>query len=773
MMKIILTVFFISLSLFAQNIIPISNLRMNDANGLPVYMDSIVTVTGIVTVSNQFGSTGGPASIQDATAGISVYGSNFSNFVSIGDSVTITSKVTHFNGLTQFNYSTATGSSFTKHSTNKTVTPIVLTIAEILGQQWNGFEEYESQLIRINNITISATGNFASGTNYNITDGTGTLQLRVDNDVTSIIGTPIPSGAIDVIGVLGQFDSSPPHSSGYQIIPRFIQDLQFDGSPQIYGTVLASNITQTSFSVYFQTARKGNTVIKYGRTTALELDSVVTNIDTTLHIITVSGLQPSTKYYYRAISRNNVGESQSGLQSVTTASNDPQIGKIEAYFNYPVDTSVAIPGNSAQGNVDFQSKLVEKITAATYSIDMAVYSFNGLHDVTAALLNAKNRGVKIRVVYDSRATQASMQELVNAGIPIIKRPTTDGIMHNKFFIFDARDTVSGNDLVWTGSYNITSTELNWKNNVVTIADPAIAQAYMTEFEEMWGSSSDTPNLSAARFGSSKLDNTQHIFTVGGKEVLLYFSPSDLTTTRIVSALNTANYAIYFALYTFTKNEPATAIKNRYDAGANSIRGIINQVNDNGSEYPFLATFAEMFGNTSIGTLHHKYAMVDPAHPESNPLVITGSHNWSTSAETKNDENTLIIKDIYTANKFMQEFKKRYNDVGGTGTFIIPTVNVEEKVPVKEAFRVFPNYPNPFQSITTIRIDIEKASKLKVEIFDAIGRKINTIFDREVEKGLVVIDVDANSSPLNLSSGAYYYRVTGLDQVFTGKMLVIR
>lgn len=289
MKQVLFLVLGMVLNLAAQNIIPISNLRTNDANGLPLYMDSTVTVTGIVTVSNQFGASGGPASIQDATAGISVFGSNFSNFVVIGDSVTVKSKVTHFNGLTQFNYSAATASSFTKHSSNKSVTPIVLTIAEILGQQWNGFEEYESQLIRINNVTISASGNFASGTNYNITDGTGTIQLRVDNDVSSIIGTPIPTGTIDVIGILGQFDSSPPHSSGYQIIPRFIQDLIFDGTPQIYNAVLASNITPTSFTVYFQTARKGNTIIKYGRTASLELDSVISNTDTTYHVLAVSG----------------------------------------------------------------------------------------------------------------------------------------------------------------------------------------------------------------------------------------------------------------------------------------------------------------------------------------------------------------------------------------------------------------------------------------------------------------------------------------------------
>lgn len=86
-----------------------------------------------------------------------------------------------------------------------------------------------------------------------------------------------------------------------------------------------------------------------------------------------------------------------------------------------------------------------------------------MQDVADAIILAKNRGVKIRVVYDSRDTQNSMQSLINAGILISKRPASlDGIMHNKFFIIDARDTIASNNWLWTGSWNVTSTELNWK-----------------------------------------------------------------------------------------------------------------------------------------------------------------------------------------------------------------------------------------------------------------------------------------------------------------------
>jgi phosphatidylserine/phosphatidylglycerophosphate/cardiolipin synthase-like enzyme len=47
-------------------------------------------------------------------------------------------------------------------------------------------------------------------------------------------------------------------------------------------------------------------------------------------------------------------------------------------------------------------------------------------------------------------------------------------------------------------------------------------------------------------------------------------------------------------------------------------------------------------------------------------VITGSHNWTTSATTINDENTLIIHDVDIANIYRQEFEARWSEVFVSG-----------------------------------------------------------------------------------------------------------
>ena len=762
----ILTILLVLFTTLTYSQIPIADARVNDSNGSPQLLGQSVTVSGIVTSSSQFG-TSGAASIQDNTAGMCVYGTGFPTSVNIGDSVVVTAVLTQYNGLAEMSFNEP-GASFDVISSGHQVDPEVITINDVLTQEWNGVEQYEGKLIRLNNVTISGSGNFAGGSNYPITDATGSSEIRIDNDVNSIIGTPIPSGEVDIIGVLQQYDNSPPYSAGYQLLPRFIGDIVDDGAPLILNPVFASDIDTSSFTVYFKTARNGNSQVKYGLTPALEMDSVIINDDTTSHAVPVTGLQPFTQYYFKAISDNAVGRSESSLQNVTTASNDTSIGSMQVYFNFPVDTTVAIPGNSAHGNSDFKSLLIHRINEANYSIDLALYSFFGMQDVADALILAKNRGVKVRVVYDNRTIQNSMQALLDAGILMSQRPSNlSGIMHNKFFIFDARDTIASNDWLWTGSWNVTSTELNWKNNVVEINDPALTEAYQTEFEEMWGSDNDFPDPVNAKFGSQKTDNTPHFFNIGGRDVQLYFSPSDGTTSKIINTINTANQSIYMSLYVFTRDDIEQNIHVRYLSGITDIKGVIDQINASGSEFTNLSAYADMWHNLSP-TLHHKYGIVDASAPESSPYVITGSHNWSSAAENDNDENTLIIQDLDIANQYMQEFKKRYNDAGGTGEFIVP-VSVEDNLVKNFNYTLYQNYPNPFNPVTTIRFQVPVTEKVELKIYDMLGREVMTLYNKVAPAGIV--DVDFNAG--NLASGIYIYRIKAGDFISAKKLMLLK
>jgi phosphatidylserine/phosphatidylglycerophosphate/cardiolipin synthase-like enzyme len=58
------------------------------------------------------------------------------------------------------------------------------------------------------------------------------------------------------------------------------------------------------------------------------------------------------------------------------------------------------------------------------------------------------------------------------------------------------------------------------------------------------------------------------------------------------------------------------------------------------------------GNPAL--MHHKFMVVDGG------LVLTGSYNWSTAAEDRNDENIVIIRDRHVAEAFTQEFNRLWS-----------------------------------------------------------------------------------------------------------------
>lgn len=153
--------------------------------------------------------------IQDGTGGMLIDDSagKLTGTWNIGDGITgLEGGLTTFTGLREFipnRYSSVAT------STGNTITPIVIDYATFAANK----DLYESRLIRINNLTFSSSGTFASAANYNTTDGTNTLQFRTfKTGETNIIGTTIPTVALDIIALAGE------NSGTLQIYSRTLAD---------------------------------------------------------------------------------------------------------------------------------------------------------------------------------------------------------------------------------------------------------------------------------------------------------------------------------------------------------------------------------------------------------------------------------------------------------------------------------------------------------------------------------------------------------------------
>ncbi|MCX6158337.1 MAG: phospholipase D-like domain-containing protein [Ignavibacteriae bacterium] len=783
--SIFLVVLLVLVSNVFGQVITLDSLRKQDANGVPLLLGQTVTVQGTVTTQGELGPP--LVYLQSPTAGTAAYDATFGAGVVRGDSVQVTGIVTHYNGLTELQPVSA----FNVISTGKTANVVNVTPTQA---RENG-ELYEGRLIKISGITavktisgVIATNwtTSASGTNYRIFVGTDSVDIRIYTS-TNIANTIIPPYPFTVTALESQFDSSTPYLSGYQIIPRSLTDIVTQAvGPTISTVPLESSINPTSITLTYNTISAGDTKIKYFVSDSIGkpvvyTDSLYNAALVTVHTATLTNLVPGKIYYAQVSSTDGTGTSTYGPKYFSTQSHSASTGKMEAYFNYPTEPSVALPNNLANGSANLQTRLIQRIDSAQYSIDLAIYSFDDLTQIKNAMLNAFIRGVKIRIVYDSRTIQPLMQELINSGIRVQQRPTGGALMHNKFFVFDGRDISAAayaRKWVWTGSANITSAQFNQDiENVLFIQDESLSHTYTREFEEMWGSHNDVNNPINAKFGTAKLDNTPHLFNINGKRLDCYFSPSDDIATKVENLItNETNKSINFCIFAFTKFSIENKMHLKYSPPTVMVRGVFDRsTNGNITNGPVYYEMAGLGGtvwnptakvyldnyNTSY-LFHDKYILIDADMPSSNPVVETGSYNFSNAASYDNDENVVMVYDSLIANQYYQDFVKRLTDAGGS----IGINTISEVVPMN--FNLTQNYPNPFNPSTKITFDVAKSSNVKISVFDVLGREVSVLVDRQINAGQYSTEWNAAGYP----SGMYFYvlNVNG-ENVNTKKMVL--
>ncbi len=199
-----------------------ADMRVQDADEVPVNLYSVQQLCGIVTVAHEFGDPG-PGYLQTSSGAMAFYSELFTNAeCAIGDSVVMVGELDFYNGLTELY---PTGSFTVISSGNPVPAPTVITPAEFN-------EANEAYLISVENVEFLTPGvqDVSSSQNFLATVGVDTITVRIDSDLGDEMSQFIlPSGPTTVTGVLGQFDFSAPHTEGYQLLPRFQADVPVGG----------------------------------------------------------------------------------------------------------------------------------------------------------------------------------------------------------------------------------------------------------------------------------------------------------------------------------------------------------------------------------------------------------------------------------------------------------------------------------------------------------------------------------------------------------------
>ncbi|MDJ0681797.1 MAG: phospholipase D-like domain-containing protein [Xenococcaceae cyanobacterium MO_167.B52] len=285
------------------------------------------------------------------------------------------------------------------------------------------------------------------------------------------------------------------------------------------------------------------------------------------------------------------------------------------------------------------------------------------------------------------ANRDALVILKNANIPLID-DTADGskgsgLMHHKFIIVDRKEIITGSANFTLsgihGDFSNPKTKGN-VNNLLKINNAELAQLFTEEFDYMWGDG--VAGSQNSKFGLDKTWRSPQTISWNNTTVTVQFSPTSkkkdwqLSTNGLIGkTLDNGIASINLALFVFSEQKLADILQEESEEGV-KIKALIDKdfvfrdysegldmlgvalsknCKDEANNNPWKNPI-ETVGIADLppgDKMHHKFATVN------HDIVITGSHNWSNTANRNNDETLLIIQNETVAKHFLQEFDRLY------------------------------------------------------------------------------------------------------------------
>lgn len=213
-------------------------------------------------------------------------------------------------------------------------------------------------------------------------------------------------------------------------------------------------------------------------------------------------------------------------------------------------------------------------------------------------------------------------------------------------------------------------------------------------------------------------------------------------------------------YTFTENWWACRVHAPI-LDADSVGVIASRLSYNQTSNEFTANYGVFYTGTA------KITFID----SSGQIINEGDvHSVSPLEEFRLKENIVIPDNASAAEVQIYNDKNEFAGVlERTEISNLPT-SVKEKAPAAAAgFRLFPNYPNPFNGNTVLTFYCSRPTEGSLKIYDLIGNEIAVLTEGKLAEGNHRI----NWSPGNLAGGVYFAKFETPEAVKVQKMIYLR
>ena len=171
----------------------------------------------------------------------------------------------------------------------------------------------------------------------------------------------------------------------------------------------------------------------------------------------------------------------------------------------------------------------------------------------------------------------------------------------------------------------------------------------------------------------------------------------------------------------------------------------------------------------------------PTTPYFRPI---GASSWTITSVSVNDTIHVPISLVFLGKQQATDQQTHYSPSitwtsGGTPylrhhNVLVDFQNTVTSVPQTAGippmtFALYQNYPNPFNPSTTIRYDVPRESKVKLIVYDILGREVATIVDEVKKPG----SYQSIWNATRFASGVYFYRLQAGENSAVKKLLLLK
>ncbi len=118
-----------------------------------------------------------------------------------------------------------------------------------------------------------------------------------------------------------------------------------------------------------------------------------------------------------------------------------------------------------------------------------------------------------------------------------------------------------------------------------------------------------------------------------------------------------------------------------------------------------------------------------------------------------------------------KFAYRLKQIDIDGTFEYSDEIEVEVLPAK--YELYQNYPNPFNPSTKIKFSLPEDAKVSIDIYNMLGQKVLTLFNKQMKAGYHQVQFDTQASGIHLASGIYIYTISTKNFSSVKKMVLLK